>query len=119
MSQSDLIFHVAIDHKLIEKFIKELTIELKKFGSGFNIPSLICPYNQYETCSKEKTPFQLIQHLVDHCNEEVCMTQLPGRLFSPSDKCKKLSHHFLLHFSIGMGSYDHHAKYQGVFPQLQ
>ena len=42
--------------------------------------------------------------------------QLPGRLFSPSDKCKKLSHHFLLHFLIGMGSYDHHAKYQGVFP---
>ena len=72
MSQNDLIFHVAIDHKLIEKFIKELTIELKKFGSGFNIPSLICPYNQYETCSKEKTPFQLIQHLVDHCNGEVC-----------------------------------------------
>ena len=29
---------------------------------------------------------------------------------------KKLSHHFLLHFLIGMGSYDHHAKYQGVFP---
>ena len=71
MSQNDLIFHVAIDHKLIEKFIKELTIELKKFGSGFNIPSLICPYKQYETCSKEKTPFQLIQHLVDHCNGEV------------------------------------------------
>ena len=31
---------------------------------------------------------------------------------------KKLSHHILLHFSIGMGSYDHHAKYQGVFPNL-
>jgi hypothetical protein len=29
---------------------------------------------------------------------------------------KKLSHHFLLHFPIGMGSYDHHTKYQGVFP---
>ena len=29
---------------------------------------------------------------------------------------KKLSHHLLLHFPIGMGSYDHHAKYQGVFP---
>ena len=43
-------------------------------------------------------------------------TQLPGRLLSPSDICKKLSHHFLLHFPIGMGSYDHHAKYQGVFP---
>ena len=43
-------------------------------------------------------------------------SQLPGRLFSPSDNCKKLSHNFLLHFSIGMGSYDHHAKYQGVFP---
>ena len=23
-----------------------------------------------------------------------------------------------MHFPIGMGSYDHHAKYQGVFPQL-
>ena len=44
--------------------------------------------------------------------------QLPGRLFSPSDISKKLSHHFLLHFPIGMGSYDHHAKYQGVFPDL-
>ena len=30
--------------------------------------------------------------------------QLPGRLFSPSNICKKLSHHFLLHFPIGMGS---------------
>ena len=29
---------------------------------------------------------------------------------------KKLSQHFLLHFPIGIGSYDHHAKYQGVFP---
>ena len=38
------------------------------------------------------------------------------RLFSPSDISKKLSHHFLLHFPIGMGFYDHHAKYQGVFP---
>ena len=46
------------------------------------------------------------------------MTQLPGRLFSPSDISKKLSHHFLLHFPIGMGSYDHHAKYQGVFMGL-
>ena len=44
------------------------------------------------------------------------LSQLPGRLFSPSDICKKLSHHFLLHFPIGMGSYDHHAKYEGVFP---
>ena len=44
--------------------------------------------------------------------------QLPGRLFSPSDISKKLSHHFLLHFPIGMGSYDHHAKYQGVFMDL-
>ena len=43
-------------------------------------------------------------------------TQLPGRLISPDDICKKLSHHFLLHFLIGMGSYDHHAKDQGVFP---
>ena len=43
------------------------------------------------------------------------VAQLPGRLFSPSDKSKKLSHHLLLHFPIGMGSYHHNAKYQGVF----
>ena len=43
-------------------------------------------------------------------------SQLPGGLSSPSDICKKLSHHFLLHFPIGMDSYDHHVKYQGVFP---
>ena len=47
---------------------------------------------------------------------EIEESQLPGRLFSPSDNCKKMSHHFLLHFSIGMGSYDHHTKYQDVFP---
>ena len=41
--------------------------------------------------------------------------QLPDRLFSPS---KKLSHHFLLHFPIGMGSYDHLEKYPGVFLDL-
>ena len=41
--------------------------------------------------------------------------QLPDRLFSPS---KKLSHHFLLHFPIGMGSYDHLKKYPGVFLEL-
>ena len=46
-------------------------------------------------------------------------SQLPGRLFSPSDISKKLSHHFLLHFPIGVGSYDHHAKYQGVFMDLK
>ena len=33
------------------------------------------------------------------------LSQLPGRLISPSDICKKLSHHFLLHFPIGLGSY--------------
>ena len=45
-------------------------------------------------------------------------SQLPGILFSPIDISKKLAHHFLLRFPIGMGSYDHHAKYQGVFPDL-
>ena len=48
----------------------------------------------------------------------VLVAQLPGRIFNPSDISKKLSHHFLLHFPIGMGSYDYHAKYQGVFPDL-
>ena len=47
-----------------------------------------------------------------------CSSQLSGRLFSPSDISKKLPHHFLLHFPNGMGSYDHHIKYQGVFPGL-
>ena len=37
---------------------------------------------------------------------------------SPSDIRKKLSHHFLLHFSIGIGSYDRQAKYQSVFMGL-
>ena len=32
---------------------------------------------------------------------------------------KKLFHHFSLHFPIGMGSYDYHAKYQGVFMDLK
>ena len=50
--------------------------------------------------------------------QDIQSSQLSGRLFSPSDICKKLSHHFLLYFPIGMGSYDHHAKYQGAFPQL-
>jgi hypothetical protein len=43
------------------------------------------------------------------------LQQLPSRLIGPSDIFKKLSHHFLLRFSIGMGSYDH-TKYQGMFP---
>ena len=45
-------------------------------------------------------------------------TQLFGRLFSPSDTSKKLSHNFLLHFWIDIGSYDHLSKYQGVFLDL-
>ena len=32
-------------------------------------------------------------------------SQLPGRIFSPSDISKKMSRHFLLHFQIVMGSY--------------
>ena len=51
--------------------------------------------------------------------ENIANTQLPGRLFSASDKSKKISHHFLLHFPIGMGSYNHHAKYQGGFMDLK
>jgi hypothetical protein len=38
-------------------------------------------------------------------------TQLSGRVFSPSDIWKKLSQPLLLHFSFGMGTYVHHAKY--------
>ena len=42
------------------------------------------------------------------------VAQLRGILFSQSDIRKKLSHHFLLPFWIDIGSYDQHAKYQGV-----
>ena len=67
-----------------------------------------------------EAPIQLTQNMTKKCSLIYQFsTQLPGRIFSPSDIWKKLSHHFLLHFPIGMGSYDHHAKYQGVFPQLQ
>ena len=35
-----------------------------------------------------------------------------------SDISKKLSHHILVHFPIGIGSYDCHKEYQGVFMDL-
>ena len=57
----------------------------------------------------------IAKNILRNCLPDCEDTQLPGRLFSLSDISKKLSHHFLLHFPIGMGSYDHHAKYQGVF----
>jgi hypothetical protein len=42
--------------------------------------------------------------------------QLIGRLFSPSQKSKKLSHPFRVCFELGMGTYVHHTKYySGVF----
>ena len=65
---------------------------------------------------QKNIPLDLSLTLLSNVKRVRYLSQLPGRLFSPSDKCKKLSHHFLLHFPIGMGSYDHHAKYQGVFP---
>ena len=39
------------------------------------------------------------------------ISQLPGRVFSPSDIWKKLSQPLLLHFPFGMGTYVHHTKY--------
>ena len=38
-------------------------------------------------------------------------SQLPGRVFSPSDIWTKLSRPLLLHFPFGMGTYVHHTKY--------
>ena len=58
------------------------------------------------------------QTLYDCAKMYSYISHLPGGLFSPSYICKKLSHHFPLDFPIGMGSYDHQAKFQGVFPQL-
>ena len=64
--------------------------------------------------------FRKYQNWRNILGNRICIkfTQLSGKIFSPSGRCKKLSHHFLLHFPIGMGSYDHQAKYQGVFPLL-
>ena len=45
--------------------------------------------------------------------------QLIGKLFSPSQKVKKLSHPFRLCFELGLGVHVHHAKYQGVFMGLK
>ena len=42
-----------------------------------------------------------------------CLGYLQSSLVDYLAQVKKLSHHFLLHFSIGMGSYDH-AKYQVI-----
>ena len=57
--------------------------------------------------SMTKDPlFNLLQddnHMTILYQNALLRAQLPGRIFSPSDKCKKLSHHFLLHFPIGMG----------------
>ena len=39
------------------------------------------------------------------------VAQLIGRLFSPSQKVKKLSHPFRLCFELGLGVHVHHAKY--------
>ena len=38
-------------------------------------------------------------------------TQLIGRLFSPSQKMKKLTHPFRLRFELGLGTHVYHAKY--------
>jgi hypothetical protein len=77
MANCDLILHVAIDHKLIDKFIQDLAKELKKFGSTFKTQSLKCPFRgkpgvvETAACHKDKTPFQLIQHVFVHCSDEV------------------------------------------------
>ena len=59
-------------------------------------------YDSQNLCSKHS----FIEHLygppISHGGFS---EQLPGRLFSPSDRCKKLSHHFLLHFSIIMARF--------------
>jgi hypothetical protein len=78
------------------------------FFQGMTYPSI------HAIWARWAPPLGTIHILRKHLKE----AQLPGRLFSPSDISKKLSHHFLLHFPIGMGSYDHHAKYQGVFMDL-
>jgi hypothetical protein len=67
---------------------------------------------------RENQEINIAMHPTSAMYIPVTSAQLPGRLSSPSDISKKLSHHFLLHFFIDIGSYDHQAKYQGVFPDL-
>ena len=48
--------------------------------------------------------------------ESLAEVQLSGRVFSPSDMCKKLSHQFLLHFQlVWVFMTTTYTKYQGVF----
>ena len=74
---------------------------------------------QKKTCKNPVSQQKIVPSSFDRTlvpNKFVVMAQLSGRLFSPSDICKKLSHHFLLHFPIGMGSYDHHTFFIRVPP---
>ena len=109
------IFHLRNSQKNAQKFplflqscqqCRGRALQIKKYRIYIRTVSSECLFSALLNWIK----------LVYCCLGRLRCPQLPGRLFRPSDKSKKLSYHFLLHFPIGMGSYDHHAKYQGVFP---
>ena len=106
-----LVFHLdVLGHRLL-KLPSKLGIDILKYKKILVAPGI--------TVCAPMLACQTLKYPNLGLKQEVGLSQLPGRLFSPSDICKKLSHYFLLHFPIGMGSYDHHAKYQGVFMDLK
>ena len=74
MTQEQLILHVAIDHKLIDNFKKEIDKEMRRYGlTTLKIPSLKCPFQEDGVkCSQNAlTPINLIYHVLDHCQQNV------------------------------------------------
>ena len=108
---------------------KLLTTYSKQWAVGYSFQQNLNKKMWKPSGSMKRTRLEIGNHKPERCRhvpyivtagptEEVGRAQLPGSLFSPSDISKKLSHHFLLHFWINIGPYDHHAKYQGVFMGL-
>ena len=64
---------------------------------------------------KKKLFINQLSKIQGRCNlifvNDLILTQLIGRIFSPSQKLKKLSHPFWLCFELGLGIHVHHAKY--------
>jgi hypothetical protein len=95
-----------------ENFVKSMTpslLELKvtpSFCFAFKIPDGVTATNKYGRLYLLEY-FEIFWEKNSKVGSDperlIYMAQFPGRLFSPSATCKKMSYHFLLHFSIGMG----------------
>ena len=104
-----------------EKYFDQSNIGRTYIFFCYLLNSLVSPAFPHWLCNKIAKKFCVHSRRGAYCvnhNNCAALPQFPGRLFSPSDISKKLSHHILVHFPIGMGSYDCHKEYQGVFMDL-